>query len=313
MEEKLGFEVRHFLDSRPSDQGIRDRITEWIRDADVCIADLTDNRPNVHFEYGLRLATSLTVIPIVDRQWKRKLIYDVDNYPTIVYDINDPEPAQRRIKESVEHARLTGFNRGRLETKSVRHKQSQAVYDYIESHEPERIDILQCSLLAAQDIFHSFWKCPKALIRLLLMHPQRAAKYGTRTLFEHVEGSIREISETAKKECIPCPNIGLWYYDHEPSVAAIIVDDDLIQLGWYLCSPRPGTSKLLLKGHDQPGVLAIGREAKYLVEPFKKYFEAVFRAAEPADPNWKLCIGPRKRELKALWDHREDPPAIRPG
>jgi hypothetical protein len=300
MEKKLGFEVKHFLGDEISEEGIRERIKVRIREADVCIADLTDKSPNVHFEYGWRLGTGRTVIPMVEGN--KKLIYDVDDYDAIRYDISDPEPAQRKLEKSVNKAGVTGFNRGDLETSPVREGQTPAIRKYIENHPPERIDILQCSLLALEPILHSFGKCPKALIRVLLMHPEEAPKYASRghaKRVQHVEDSLGEMRDGAERDGTPCPNIGLWYYKHEPSVAAIMVDDELIQLGWYLRAFRPGTSELAIRGHNQPGLLAIGREAQSLVEPFREYFESVLRTAD-----LKMCIGPKRDELQKEWQER---------
>jgi hypothetical protein len=314
---ELGFKVNDFLDYKAGTDGIRERMKQWIRDADVCIADLTDNSPNVLFEYGWRLATGLPILPIVEKGRRKELPFDVDEFTTVPYDLDEPESAKDHIKEFVQDPRVAGFKRGHLEPNPERYTQTQEVCRYIEKcieedDPPERIDILQCSLLALDPIFPSLRKCPNTLIRLLLMHPKQAKKYGKghEERVRLVEGILRNTPEVAKREGRSCPNIGLWYYRHEPSVAAVIIDDKLIQLGWYLRVPLPGTTELFLRGHDQPSVLAVGRDAEKLLGPFKQYFESVFRASEPAGGNWGLCIGPRKDLLQSEWEKFN--PSFRP-
>ena len=299
MEERFHFEVQHFFNDRETDKSIRARMEEFIREADVCIADLTDNNPNVHYEYGLRKATGLPVIPIVEKKKREKLIFDVDDFQTISYDTNNPEFAQERIGDIVERAKAAEFNKSRLEITSERRGQAEDLCRRIEATRPDRVDILQCSLLALGRIWDTFWKCPNTLFRLLLMHPAEGVKYGTTrhaARVQHVAGDLQGMAENAQRERRNCPSIGLWYYRHEPSVAAVIVDDKLIQLGWYLRAPRPGFSELVMRGHDQPSVLVVGRQAKPILGPVREHFDDVFRSAELG-----LCIGPRADELESEW------------
>jgi len=61
----IDFELADFLDDRGSNESIRQRMTLLIQSADLCIADLTENNPNVFFEYGLRRATGLPVLAFI--------------------------------------------------------------------------------------------------------------------------------------------------------------------------------------------------------------------------------------------------------
>jgi hypothetical protein len=88
-----------------------------------------------------------------------------------------------------------------------------------------------------------------------------------------------------------------------------MIDDRLVQLGWYFRNPTrqlpagpDGASGLALhvKGDDQPGVLVLEGEAQKLLPHIQVHFQCVLREAEPADEIYAFT-GERKEELLEEW------------
>jgi hypothetical protein len=298
---RFGFYTNHFLDAdyRRDKEGIRTKMRDWIQTADVCIADLTEDNPNVLFEYGFRRAAGLPVLAVVQKG--QKLLFDVDDYPTCLYDLETPEPAIGAIEAFVSSK---GFALPSVQVAAERRSQTGFILDYIARTRPRKIDILHVSLLSmADEIFLAVGNAD-ATIRVLLMHPDEAARYAlgkSHTLdILKTEERVRRNPDIAMTYKYACPTVGLWYYRHEPSVAAAIIDDALVQLGWYFREPAPNNpDKVRLAGHTQPSVLAEGDSAHELLPKIRAHFHAVWLYAEPGPPE---CFnGPRGSELLSEW------------
>jgi hypothetical protein len=300
--ERYGFKTEHFLDpDYPADEeSIRQRMVHWLRSADVCIADLTENNPNVFFEYGLRRANSLPVMAFV--QEGHRLLYDVDDYYTSPYDLSRPEAAIKAIETFLNRK---GYGTPPLQATPQRQLQTDMVCDYIRRVRPKRISVLHLSFLAmATSMFQALRSCPNVIVSLLLMHPDEAARYalgaGHSQDVRSTETLLSGIPTAAQVYGFQCPTVGLWYYRHEPSVAAVLIEDDLIQLGWYFREVVPGgPGKLRIRGHDQPAILAEGDSARRLMPKLREHLSAVWSEAEPASED--CFIGPRTEELLGEW------------
>ena len=300
---RFGFETKDFLDPDYSEdqEGIRRRMRNWIDSVPVCIADLTENNPNVFFEYGLRRATGLPVIAFVQKG--QKLLFDIDDYHTPPYDLEAPGPAIRAIEEFLSRK---GLGRPSVQIAAERQTQTAYIADYIVRNKARSIDILHVSMVNKADpIIAAAGQCPDVTIRVILMHPDEAARYALgRDHKEDVlatERIIRRNLHIASTYQYMPPTLGLWYYRHEPSVAAIMVDDDLIQLGWYTREPVPGNLALVrLQGHNQPGILAEGPNARLLLPKMRDHFKAVWLSAEPGPT--ECFSGPRGSQLRSEWN-----------
>lgn len=66
---------------------ITDTILEWLRNADLVIADLTDKNPNVFYELGYRAALNLPIIQIITEG--QSIPFDVSGIRTHFYNIHD--------------------------------------------------------------------------------------------------------------------------------------------------------------------------------------------------------------------------------
>ena len=294
---RFGFETTHFLDPdyTSDSMGIRRLMRERIQDSDVCIADLTENNPQVFFEYGLRRATGRPVLAFI--QEGDRLLFDVDDYYTSPYELTNPEPAIRAIEEFLNRK---GFGTPSLAVTPERYSQTEEICDYIRRNKPKRIDVLHLSLTSAKELFDAVRSCPEVVIRLLLMHPDEAARYALGP--EHSE-DVRRTERVVKRNSQAvltyggtAPSVGLWYYRHEPSMAAFIVDETLIQLGWYLREPVPGdSSKMRIHGHTQPGLILRAEYASELLPKVRDHFNAVWVSAEPA--SLECFSGPKANDL----------------
>jgi nucleoside 2-deoxyribosyltransferase len=290
-----------FLDDNGNNESIRRRMMDLIQNADLCIADLTGDNPNVFFEYGLRRATGRPVLAFV-RQGQ-KLLYDVDDYYTEPYDLENPRGAIEAIEK---FAQRTGFGRPSVQVDAERRSQTKRLCDYIADRQPKSVDILQFSLVAVRDdLFQALWRSPETVVRVLLLDPDYAAeKYGNLSRTDVLEGTelIKNLPERtlkfAPRPTPRCPTFGLWYYKHQPSVAAVMVDDKLIQLGWYFHEPDPDSGGISVKGSHQPGILARDEEARTLMEPIRNHFSSILR-----DAKWVLGVGAKCGDLRTEWEN----------
>lgn len=299
--ELLNFDLEDFLEDQGSTESIRERMKQFIATADLCIADLTESNPNVFFEYGLRRATGRPVLAFIHEG--QKLTYDVDDYYTQPYDLGKPASAIEAIEKLAQKIGI-GFVKPTLQVDVVRKDQTTLLCNYIAEKKPTRVDILQFSLLALRErLFEALWKSPETVVRLLLVHPDCAgmySKYGRKDVLQ-TEDLVRELPERtrtfAPQPRPPCPTVGLWYYKHQPSAAAVIVDDKLLQLGWYFHEPTPGSQQIFVRGNDQPSVLALDKDALKLLGPISDRFSSVLSAAE-----WVLGVGARANDLHTEWE-----------
>jgi hypothetical protein len=311
--EAAGFELRNFL--QPNDSGMQEpihtKMMTYLREADLCVADLTDNNPNVYFEYGVRLGSGLPLFAIIQKG--KKLAFDTYGFPTESYDLSNPEIMKERL---IKFARkISGFQRETVLVDAERTRQTRLICNYVRNHKPARIDILHFSLLAVRnDLFDAIKQTPETVIRVLLLHPDSARNYGTRIhadVVRETQDLVRRLSEYTSTYREQCPTVGLWYYRHEPSVAVILIDESLVQLGWYLRDPvdlsvsdrnaLEGYPNVIVHGHDRPSVLVRGEVVQRVLPSMRAHFISVFRAAELADPEWGV-VGPKRAELLAEWE-----------
>jgi hypothetical protein len=143
------------------------------------------------------------------------------------------------------------------------------------------------------------------IVRLLLMHPHEAARYALGTHHANdvlqTEHLVRKHVEAVQPYGLNEPTIGLWYFRHEPSVAILAVDDDLLQLGWYFREPVPGDpNKIRVRGNTEPAVLARGEEARTLMSKVRAHFGFVWRHSEPGPA--ECFFDPKVDSLRAGWE-----------
>ena len=72
------------------------------------------------------------------------------------------------------------------------------------------------------------------------------------------------------------------YYRQPASIAAVLVDDDLAAMGWYRYYPDPDATRATvhLRGHNTPGLIVDGVEARTLREFARDHFSSMWECAE---------------------------------
>ena len=73
------------VDRDPSVEVPIDSIGEHIRDADICLADITTNNPNVWYELGYALAAGQSVVMVCSNERDGKLPFDIHHRTVIKY------------------------------------------------------------------------------------------------------------------------------------------------------------------------------------------------------------------------------------
>lgn len=66
-------------------QPVVQKIEDAIRRADICVAEVSDNNPNVWLELGYALALNRPTVILCDRSLRERLPFDVQHRPVIFY------------------------------------------------------------------------------------------------------------------------------------------------------------------------------------------------------------------------------------
>lgn len=105
------------FDVKRADDGINpvsitNEIISFIQNSDLCIVDLTDNNPNVMYEFGRRQETGKPYILLAQKE--TKLPFDLSGIRTIFYDLSDPyniKECKNRIRDYITIIKNDGFRR----------------------------------------------------------------------------------------------------------------------------------------------------------------------------------------------------------
>ncbi|EHU8862204.1 hypothetical protein ACMDZ4_002051 [Enterococcus faecalis] len=77
-------------------------IVNYLKTADLVIADMSDHNPNAFYEFGFRQALKLPLIPIIQKGYK--IPFDVTTLRTITYvtdDIDKVEDVKNKLNETI--------------------------------------------------------------------------------------------------------------------------------------------------------------------------------------------------------------------
>ena len=83
--EKAGLDP-YRVDQDPSTEGVMDSIEQKIRDATICLADITIDNPNVWYELGYAFAAGRSVVMVCSGERKDKLPFDIQHQTVIMYE-----------------------------------------------------------------------------------------------------------------------------------------------------------------------------------------------------------------------------------
>lgn len=82
--EKAGLDP-YRVDQDPSTEGVMDSIELKIRDATICLADITADNPNVWYELGYAFAAGRSVVMVCSSEREGKLPFDIQHQTVIKY------------------------------------------------------------------------------------------------------------------------------------------------------------------------------------------------------------------------------------
>ncbi|HEU0015312.1 MAG TPA: DUF4062 domain-containing protein [Longimicrobium sp.] len=171
------------------------------------------------------------------------------------------------------------------ETFARRQDAYAALRPRLEGCETQRIDLLQFSGATALDLLGAIARSqPGAHTRLLLAHPEQTLQFDTGGQVKHsrrIERTLEEIQLLREETPEGSFTIEVGFYATPSSVAAVIVDDRLVNVGWYRVFPHGPERELRLRGHDAPAVTALGDAARPWLRFARSHFEALWAAREP--------------------------------
>jgi hypothetical protein len=101
--EECGLEV-YRVDKDPNSQIPIDDIDLQIRNSEICLADITEDNPNVWFEFGVAIAYHKDVILICSTERNGKFPFDVRHRTIIQYSnesSSDFDRLKQKIKEKI--------------------------------------------------------------------------------------------------------------------------------------------------------------------------------------------------------------------
>ena len=102
--EEMGLEA-YRVDNDPTVTSIIKAIENGIREADVCLADISTDNPNVWLELGYARASSRSIVMICSRKHRDKLPFDIQDHAVIFYDSDSPrdfESLKLQIHQRIE-------------------------------------------------------------------------------------------------------------------------------------------------------------------------------------------------------------------
>jgi nucleoside 2-deoxyribosyltransferase len=128
------------VDEDDSVANIAERIRKKIRGARICLADITEDNPNVWYEVGFAHAQGKQIVLIAET--KDKIPFDMSGEKVIFYDTSSPSDFED-LKENISNAMQS---RLKISNKTVELQQS-----YLENTEglsPEAIKVIECLMEA---------------------------------------------------------------------------------------------------------------------------------------------------------------------
>lgn len=87
--EEAGLEP-YRVDRDPAATDLIDDIEKGIKDSDICLADITEDNPNIWYEVGFAFAIGKPVVLICSRNRRTRTPFDISPRPTIFYLLDSP-------------------------------------------------------------------------------------------------------------------------------------------------------------------------------------------------------------------------------
>jgi hypothetical protein len=162
-------------------------------------------------------------------------------------------------------------------------------------HRCRSIDLVQFSGQTALPVFTAISRAnPRASVRLLLLHPECAAEFHPGQGVNHVNrinNTVENIELLEKDEKFEGFSVEIRHYRTPASAATVVVDEDLVSLGWYLYFTKYNTDSdtddsnrgaLHLRGHNVAAINGRGEAVASLRDFALHHFQTLWETAEPA-------------------------------
>ena len=88
------------VDQDPATEGVMESIEREIRDATICLADITTDNPNVWYELGYAFAAGRSVVMVCSSEREGKLPFDIQHQTVIRYE-PDSESDFIKLREEI--------------------------------------------------------------------------------------------------------------------------------------------------------------------------------------------------------------------
>lgn len=124
-------------------------------------------------------------------------------------------------------------------------------------------------------------ECPNAAIRLFLFDPSKADRFDEpgfhRDRIAHTMTVVKTI-----KEDRPNLQIDVWFYDSDPGIAAAVVDNWAVSVGWYRVYPNNAApTGRSLRSHADAGLTLLDSEAEPVRTMVERQMNALIVSRPP--------------------------------
>ena len=140
--EEMGLEA-YRVDNDPTVTSIITAIENGIREADVCLADISTNNPNVWLELGYARAASRSIVMICSRKHRDKLPFDIQDNAVVFYDSDSPSDFES-LKSEISRRILAGQKQISKPLQSNERKDTSR----LQQRKLNRIEMLLLSIIA---------------------------------------------------------------------------------------------------------------------------------------------------------------------
>jgi hypothetical protein len=150
------------------------------------------------------------------------------------------------------------------------------------------VDMIQFSGHSIQKLAERLAKSGRPVnLRILLMHPQEAAKFDPDldpvNHLSRIDGTLGHLrvlhSDNPNFDAKP------YFYRTPPGISGVLISNNVVSVGWYPVFLKTN-NQLAVRGHDDPEMTATGDLAMPFMAMLRKQFEGLLAHAESAE-TWR--------------------------
>jgi hypothetical protein len=156
-----------------------------------------------------------------------------------------------------------------------------ALVDILRHRPAKVVKMIQFTGYAAHSFIEQLGdNSPGAQVQILLQHREVAGTFdiGKLSHISNIDATVNRLKLDLKGKL----DVDLKYYKTPASVAAILVDSDLLAISWYRYYKNgDGPRTVLIRGHNVASILVRGLAGRDLRQMAEEHFAAVWKDAEP--------------------------------